>query len=161
VLLDTNISHRKRTSPSNHFRMRTLPLSRTHCLPLKHFTKHGPRVLRVQNSCHSSVASSERLRKSRNITTKRQRHMHIPFRCVCLFFLCTSNLIKLTIHIYLVLDPEMKMAHFKRHWTADLQDKIRESAEEIVSCQMLLLFHAHIHVVQGTLSSAVRYCRSY
>jgi hypothetical protein len=27
----------------------------------------------------------------------------------------------------------MKMKHFKKHWSADLQGKVRDAAEEVVS----------------------------
>jgi hypothetical protein len=51
------------------------------------------------------------------------------------FVMCACSSLLFNIHglnFVIVLDPEMKMSHFEKHWSKPLQDKVSESAEAIV-----------------------------
>jgi hypothetical protein len=113
---------------SKLFHMTIYPLYIMPFLPLKHYTRLGAFVPPVQNMVASQVGCKQGSERLRNIMRRRLLPMPIPLSCVCVpnaFFLFTS-------HHILVLDPDMKMAYFKKHWSVELQNKVLKSAEEIV-----------------------------
>lgn len=62
------------------------------------------------------------------------KHWHLTLTpSLCVSFIIFTFLFNNANSMYVVLDPEIKMHHFECHWTEELQDKIHESAEEIVS----------------------------
>jgi len=47
-----------------------------------------------------------------------------------------------TDHLYCpVLHPEMKLKHFTKYWSADLQQDVRDTIEKLVSCRFFLSLH--------------------
>src|SRR5882672_198714 len=71
------------------------------------------------------------LPRSQNIMTRRQHLMLLSFTCVgCVFRVSTDHL---SLTSFSVLNPQMKTKHFKKHWSTDLQDKVRDAAKEVVS----------------------------
>ena len=55
--------------------------------------------------------------------------MPIPLSCVHVQDFFSTYI---SSYIILVLDPDMKMTYFKKHWSAELQSQVLKSAEEIV-----------------------------
>jgi len=56
--------------------------------------------------------------------------MPIHFSCVVILFFVPLDLELLILLI--VLDPDTKMTHFKKHWDSELQGEVLKTAEEIV-----------------------------
>ena len=60
---------------------------------------------------------------------RRLRLTCIPLLCVRVISFILNSVV--TIH-HTVLDPDTKMDHFKQHWSAALQKRVLDAAEETV-----------------------------
>src|ERR1700734_75545 len=69
------------------------------------------------------------LPRLQSIMTRLQHLMLSSLPCMGCHF-STDNFSLIT---FSVLHPQMKMKHFKKHWSTDLQVKVKDAAEEVVS----------------------------
>ena len=99
------------------------------CKHLEHFTKPGIPKLGNKNILTCRILWVMQPPRSQSIMTRLQNLILSSLPCVgcCLW---TANLSLIT---FSVLHPQMKMKHFKKHWSTDLQVKVRDAVEEVVS----------------------------
>lgn len=126
--------------------------------PLKLCIVHG-RPDRCAWSMHHSTRPSKlefpRLRSTmrRSLITG---HTLFPCVSVLLYSFATYS------RSLLVLNPEEKTTHFKKHWSKDLQKEVRKVAEDIVSFHWLVMWSyvfELIVLVQGAMVQDIRYWR--
>ena len=98
------------------------------CQRLRHFTKPGTHELRRRSMLTFGVLWVMQPPRLQSITTRLQHRMLLSLLCVG----CCVSTDNLTLTSFSVLNPQMKMKHFKKHWSLDLQVKVRDVAEEVV-----------------------------
>lgn len=124
------------TEPNRHSHLR---LNR-HCImpyqPLKPFTRLGQAVLNETNILTLLTPSRLVLPNWLSTMTKHLALMRTHLPCVSVDISCFPHLISWFQHP--VLDPNEKLAHFRKHWGQDLQKEVLEVAEKIVWLLTLL-----------------------
>ena len=114
--------------PSKHFLLTRCQHSILGYLLLRRFTKHGHQELKKQNTSHLLLQLRRPVTKWMCIMRRQQTRQPILWLCVC----CHISLYVCLLKVHAVLNPKEKMAHFKKHWSEDLQQEVLDCAEEVV-----------------------------